>query len=309
MFRALADVVMLDAPLSGDARSDAARLVGAIRAGRVYSIVRAFAGPASIEVTAAQAHRALAVAGDRLPRAVDTVFRVRVPERPSAALTLVRGREVVAAGQGTLSYETSRPGVYRAEAQFGLRAVPWLVSNPITIGLPVTAPNAAPAEGDLAWAHAIPLPAGDGHWSVEHEASSSGDVQAGGAGVTFRFRLGEGAAHGQYAALVHALPEDTGVTGVRFRAQAGAPMRVSVQVRLGGAHPGERWRRSVYVGPGARTVEAPIGAFVRADGTPSDRTDPSRVPARSLLFVVDTLNTKPGTAGTLTIEDVQVASR
>jgi hypothetical protein len=86
-------------------------------------------------------------------------------------------------------------------------------------------------------------------------------------------------------------------------------MRVSVQVRLGGAHLGERWRRSVYVGPEAREVTVPIGDFARADGTPRDGTDPSRVAAQGLLFVVDTLNTKPGTAGTVTIDDVQVARR
>jgi hypothetical protein len=309
MFRALADVVVLDAPLSGDARSDAGRLVAAIRAGHLYSIVRAFAGPASLELTAAQANRVLAVAGDRLPAAVDTVFRVRVPDRPSAAVTLVRGREVVAAGHGTLSYETSRPGVYRAEAQFGNRAVPWLVSNPITIGLPSVAPGPEPSRYDEAATRVIALPAGDGAWAIEHAPASSGEVRVVDDRLTFAFQLADGAAHGQYAAVVHALPEDTGVTGVRFTARAGAPMRVSVQVRLGGQHLGERWRRSVYVGREARTVDVSLGDFERADGTRTDRTDPSRVSAQSLLFVVDTLNTKPGTGGTLTIGDVRVATR
>jgi hypothetical protein len=309
MFRALADVVVLDAPLSGDARPDAARIVAAIRAGRVYSIVRAFAGPASIEVTAAQANRAPAIAGDRLPAAVDTVFRVRVPERPSAAVTLVRGREVVAAGRGTLSYETSRPGVYRAEARFDNRAVPWLVSNPITIGLPTTAPATEAAHIDLTAAHLTALPASDGHWTIEREPSSSGEMRVADDGVRFTFHLGEGAARGQYAALVHELPQDTSVTGIRFAAHANVPMRVSVQVRLGGEHLGERWRRSVYVGPETRTVDVPIEDFDRADGGTADRLDPSRVSAQSLLFVVDTLNTKPGIAGTLTIGDVQVAAR
>jgi hypothetical protein len=309
MFRALADVVVLDTPLSGDARSDAARIIAAIRAGHVYGIVRAFAGPASIEFAAAQANRAPANGGDRLPAAVDTVFRVRVPEWPSAALALVRGREVVAAGQGTLSYETSRPGVYRAEAQFGNRAVPWLMSNPITIGLPTTAPAVEPAHLDLAAGHVIALPANDGHWDVEREPFSSGEMRVADDGVTFTFHLGDGAAHGQYAALVHAVPEDTGVTGIRFAAHANAPMRVSVQVRLGGERVGERWRRSVYVGPETRTVDVPIGDFDRADGDTSNRLDPSRIPAQSLLFVVDTLNTKPGTGGTVTIGDVQVAAR
>jgi hypothetical protein len=308
MFRALADVVILDAPLSGDARSDAARLVAAIRAGRVYSIVRAFAGPASLELTATQANRAPAVAGDRLSAAVNTVFRVRVPEWPSAGVTLVRGREVVAAGHGTLSYETSRPGVYRAEAQFGNRAVPWLMSNPITIGLPSAAPSNEPPRLDVKDADATALPADDGRWAIEHEPSSSGEVRAADDDVTLTFHLGDGAARGQYAALVHGLPADTGVRGVHFTARASAPMRVSVQVRLDGEHLGERWRRSVYVGPETRTVDVPIDEFDRIDHG-ADRVDPSRVPAQALLFVVDTLNTKPGTAGTLTIGDVQVAAR
>src|SRR5690606_38071855 len=52
MFRTLAQVVVLDGPLSGDAAADAPRVLDALVAGRSYSVVRAFAWPALLELTA-----------------------------------------------------------------------------------------------------------------------------------------------------------------------------------------------------------------------------------------------------------------
>jgi len=77
-------------------------------------------------------------------------------------------------------------------------------------------------------------------------------------------------------------------------------MRVSVQAR----HPrsGNRWQRSIYLDAEPRDL---IVRF--ADMTPvgsSGTFDPAL--ADVLLFVVDTTNTLPGTAGSFTVSDLRV---
>jgi hypothetical protein len=77
-------------------------------------------------------------------------------------------------------------------------------------------------------------------------------------------------------------------------------MRVSVQAR----HPatGHRWQRSVYLDTNARDV---VVRF--ADMTPIESTgtfDPAL--ADTLLFVVDTTNTAPGTAGSFTLANLRI---
>ena len=51
-FRAFSNHVVLDAPLAGDAAADAARVLDAIRDGRVYSVIDALATPGGLTFTA-----------------------------------------------------------------------------------------------------------------------------------------------------------------------------------------------------------------------------------------------------------------
>jgi hypothetical protein len=71
-------------------------------------------------------------------------------------------------------------------------------------------------------------------------------------------------------------------------------MRVSVQLRFeqGG---GERWGRSVYLESGSRTVAVRADELVPLDRQRGAMPDPAT--ARSLLFVVDLTNARPGDAG------------
>jgi hypothetical protein len=86
-----------------------------------------------------------------------------------------------------------------------------------------------------------------------------------------------------------------------FTARAEHPMRVSVQLRVPGRGPddGQRWQRSVYVDAFDQESTVyfddmrPIG-FTRT-------AQPSLTDVRSILFVIDTINTKPGTSGRLWI--------
>ena len=75
-------------------------------------------------------------------------------------------------------------------------------------------------------------------------------------------------------------------------------MRVSVQVRLpgGGSAGGGR----CIVDAHARAVALPLDEFEPAERR--SRLRPTAARIRSVLFVVDTLNTLPGSAGTLTLD-------
>jgi hypothetical protein len=78
-------------------------------------------------------------------------------------------------------------------------------------------------------------------------------------------------------------------------------MRVSVQLRSDEAVP-DRWQRSVYVDrfDQDRTVffddMTPVGA-TRSEKPPLEKI-------RALLFVVDLVNTKPGTSGQVWIKNL-----
>ena len=82
-------------------------------------------------------------------------------------------------------------------------------------------------------------------------------------------------------------------------------MRVSVQLRRGAAGGGERWQRSVYVD----TFDQQRTVFFddcRAGRQTARRPTADSTAIRSLLFVVDTTNTKPGASGRIWIRNVDL---
>ena len=110
--------------------------------------------------------------------------------------------------------------------------------------------------------------------------------------LRFRFGLSGGAAAGQYAALVVDPPEGLArADRVAFTVRAEQPMRLSVQLRSDRG----RWQRSVHVD----TVNQDRTVYFD-DLTPAGLTETGKPPLaeiRSILFVVDSTNTKPGTSG------------
>ena len=77
-------------------------------------------------------------------------------------------------------------------------------------------------------------------------------------------------------------------------------MRVWIQLRAGTAT--ERWGRTFYADTTERMVDLPLRDFLpigntSAEAPPLDRVD-------SLLMVVDTLNNRPGSSGTITLSEV-----
>jgi hypothetical protein len=90
-----------------------------------------------------------------------------------------------------------------------------------------------------------------------------------------------------------------------FTARADRPMRMSVQLRAPTGGEGERWRRSVYLDQTPRTIQVFFDEFRPLGSTGA--TTPALSNVQSVLFVVDTVNTKIGSNGRIWVDDIKYA--
>jgi len=312
-FRTFAVRVRLQSSLSGDAARDAAAVIAAIRAGHVYTALDALATPVTFRFEARSGART-ASAGDDLPVGDAAVLEAEVVPAPGVSLVLRRnGRVVAASDSGRLRYEhaaSTASVVYRVEGKLaggpGSPPVPWIVSNPIFIGPALPRVRVVPKPA-VAKESAVLFEAGDGSgWRVERQPATRAQFAVsntfwGGQALMLEYGLAPPPPAGQYAALVAAVRDMQRWTRVSFRAAADAPMRVSMQIRSPAS--GARWIRSVVVEREPNLSVVPFSEMVPVDPAPLpiplDAID-------SLLFVVDTINTPPGRAGTVWIDDVRL---
>ena len=303
-FRALSVHVRPERALTGEAVADAAAVLRAIRAGHLYSSVDGIAAPTAFEFSATNAS-GTAREGDELPAAGGAV-RLRVRSNAPAWFTAT-----VRNGSGILSGDHHEPeftveapggaGVYWVE----IRAAdtPWLMSNPIYVRAADSAARAAERRRAPA-SRQQPLIGGPSRptWRVEHDPTSLAAVDlptaAPGPGGTpgsqarLRFGLASGPAALQFAALVVDLAGGLeGNDRLVFTARAEQPMRISVQLRS------ERgsWQRSVYIDAVDQERTVFFDELTPAAGAGTDK--PPRAEIRAILFVIDTVNTRPGTSG------------
>ena len=292
MFRALVQAVVLDRPLSGQPADDAARIGASLRNGRTYSIIRAFAGPAVLDFSADQAAGTTPMGG-RLTDMGPMVLHAAVAGVPDASVVLMHGGSVLARGKGRVEVSSPpSPGAYRVEVYYPGFSVPWIVSNPIYADLPTAPPAVAAAVASRA---TLPI-ALDTGWHTENEAASSVSLKTDARAVELAYALGGGRPAGQYSAVVTEVGAADAFDGVTLVGHADRPTRVSVQVRFLG---GQRWRRSMYLDATTRTTVFPLDEFEPAD--PGSVLRPPAARIRSVLIVVATLNTLPGTRGVITI--------
>ena len=78
-------------------------------------------------------------------------------------------------------------------------------------------------------------------------------------------------------------------------------MRLSLQARKPS---GDRWQRSIYVDATARAFVVPFTELRPVPGTAAPHFVPADID--TVLFVVDTTNTQPGSAGRFDISDLKV---
>ena len=292
-FRTFSTRVVLDAPLTGDAAADAARLLAALREGRTFTAIDALAAPALLDVR----------------RAADGALDIRTSTVEGAEIVVLQsspgglGAELrrVAGSHATLAAAELR-GPTRVEVRVpgapGTPPVPWIVSN-VVAGGPLPA-DAAP-HSSAADAREVAVSS----WRPEHDPRSKAEVQASTDGAALEFELAPAPRGSQYAALVGDVAGGLAAAeAVRFEIRASRPMRVSVQLRYPG-HAGARWGRSVYADASPRPVRLALADLLPLDGSTSSAPNPAE--AASLLFVVDLVNARPGDQGRFTVRQLAVS--
>jgi hypothetical protein len=307
-------ITLPDVRLTGEAAQDARSVLDAIRAGHVYSTIDALAGPAALRFTAVSGSNTASM-GDALMLDGPVKLRVDAQAPADALVTILRNGEPIAGADGAaLQHDVpAETAVYRVEVALpdapGTPPVPWLVSNPIYAGrssgeTAASAP-APPRESVLLY---------DGGpargWTVEKNASSDAAIDVvgtvGGTQLLLRFAISGAPSDSPYAAFaMPATPAIATYDRLVFTARANRPMRMSVQLRVPAAGEGERWQRSVYLDQNPRTIQVLL-ADLRALES-ATQPAPPLANVQSVLFVIDTVNTKIGSNGEIRIDDIKYA--
>ena len=312
-FEAFVNHVVLDGPFTGDAKVDAATLLAALREGRIFTSIDGIAKLSAFEVKA-MTGGAFARPGEYLEPAGPVAIEARIAAPEGTTLVLLKDGAPIydSVGPAMRLDVGEQPGAYRIEARLPRSmtrsSVPWVLTNPIYVGL-------RGAHARAAIATAIP-PAtarsgfATGQWRAEAgEGSTSAltpsTLADGTPALEWRFSLAGGPRAEQYAAI-H-VPVDQHLAGhdrLQFRVQSDRPHRLWVQIRAPGDRGGERWGRTFFVDDTLREVEFRFSEF-RPLGQYGDRPPLARMD--SVLFVIDTLNTLPGTSGVLRFPDLWLA--
>ena len=317
-FRAFSNVVLLDQPFSGDAAADGRGLLDALRRGRAYTVIDAIAGPALVTVGARAVSDSgegpVLGVGDRAPASPRATFAITVagfiPSSPIVPRAAFGGVPVRRASgeQGAHPVANASGGEpLTAGGQFfevpvegapGDPPIPWILTNPIYFLPPNDAnPGVSPAPS----AEALAV-----EWRIESDGRSEASVARTDGGAAVEYTLAGGARGNQFVALVSDLQRPLAAfTDLVFNAAASRPMRLSVQLRY--PPDDRRWRKSIYLDTNPRDVTVRVAQMVAADGPPGP--PPAAETARSLLFVVDLVNARPGDRGEFVIRGVRAARR
>jgi hypothetical protein len=302
-FKTMSVHVAAEHVLTGNAAADAALLMRAIRAGHAYTSLDNMAAPPALEFSATN-DRGTARTGDELLAGGPVSLHVRSNAPPGFTTIVWNGAHALSPDYHEQDVTVMAPegaGVYRVEVRSQrIPDIAWLMSNPIYVrdaGTPAQPPVRPPAAATQVIFDGRSV-AG---WRVEYDPTSLAAVDPvptlGGNDLRFRFGLAGGPLVGQVAALVLDSPLGLAASDrVAFTMRAEQPMRVSVQLRTG-ERESDRWARSVYVDSSDQEHTVYFNDMMPVGQT---RTfNPPLAAVRSLLFVVDTTNTKPGASGRL----------
>ena len=324
LFRQARNHLLLAEPLRGDAAADRRAVLDALAAGRFYVGLDALAPADGFFFTVEDAGGRRFTMGDQVEAGESLRARAggRVPQ--DAGIVLLRDGRAVGEARSRLELPLPGPGVYRVEARLPGWPVPWVISNPIYVFDRAT--RAARALR-AAWPGSpAPPQAGaplrftaDPPFTAEHDPLSTMDGAVveprAGPGGADAFRLGFRLAPPgpeqpfTWCALVNREARDlSGWSGLRFRVRADGEYGIWVQLRdvnPASADEGlEWWLAAARTGSEWREVQLPFARFRSLNPRSDGRLDRDQV--RALVFVLDHASVKPGTAGTIWIEDVGV---
>ncbi len=323
-FRLARNYVLLDRPLSGEAEHDIPVVLDALRRGRLYLGVSAMA-PAEEFSFVAQAKGQRFRMGETAPPEPDLILKAggRVPR--GAQVVLKRDGRVLTEARERLELPVPGPGVYRVEVRLPGESVPWILTNPIYV---FDGARRAERERRAEWpeertapAAALVIDAFDGRTVFQAGADTLSMVNRdildpkggvnGGGGARLAFRLGMPTPDHPhvFGALVDWTKRNlTGRSGLVFSIRADGEYRIWVQVR--DENPASRdegtewWFASVKTTRAWRRIALPFKHLRSINPQSDGRLDLDKV--RALVFVLDKGALKPGTAGTIWIDDVGV---
>ena len=307
-------IALPDVVLAGEAKADANAVLEAIRHGRVFSSIDALAGPVALSFSASSADDRVAM-GEEVIAKGPLTFQVGSNAPDGVTVSLLRdGHPVKTASGSQLEHSTSDPGVYRVEMQWpgapGEPPVPWVVSNPIYVldgprrTDQISESIAPPKQVDVRYSNG---PATD--WHIENSPRSRGALDIvpsiGGTQLLLRYALGGTQDEGPFVALSMAVPQGlANYDRLIFTAQSSRPMRFWVQLRVPGGTQSRSWHRSVYVDDTPGVITVSFDEFRPLEATTTGR--PVLEDVRDVLFVVDTINTRPGVSGQLWLDEVKL---
>jgi hypothetical protein len=311
-FRVFSIRVRPDQPLTGAAAADARVVMRAIRAGHLHTVVDGLATPAAFEFSATN-ERGTVHEGDEITVGGPLLLHVKTNAPDSDTTVIHDGTRVVTAQQGAQDWTvhaSDRPGVFWVEilAPTQPQAITWLRSNPIYVRS-ATLPEPPPPPPPPTASQPLPTDTLTG-WRVEHDPTSRAAVDLvdtiGGRELRFQYGLSGGTPGPQVAALAYDLPAGLApYTGLTVGIRADRPTRISVQFRGGeGTVTDDRWQRSIFIDVSARTRTIDFDDLTPVGATHSAK--PPLAGIRSILFVVDVTNTKPGTAGSIWVREVRL---
>ena len=322
LFALVQDHVVLDRPLSGKPGPDGEAIVAALAKGRVYVGLDALAPADDFSFTAEVGGRRFTM-GDTVapdPRLILTATG-RMPA--GARVRILRNGGEAAEGEGYLARTASEPGVYRAEVRVPGWATPWIVSNPIYVFGPEAAaararkaawpeePAAPPATGLMdGFEDTTPFqPGADDRSRVELPLLDPRAGADGHGAARLRFHLGVPTPDHPhtFCALVDWTHRDlTGSRGLVLSIKGDGVYRVWLQVR--DANPAsadegtEWWFASIRTSAGWQRMAVPFDRLRSINPHTDGRLDLDKV--RAIVFVIDRGAEKPGTEGTVWIDEL-----
>ncbi|HXG89108.1 MAG TPA: CehA/McbA family metallohydrolase [Vicinamibacterales bacterium] len=311
-FQAFSNHVVLNGPLTGDAANDAGLVLDAIREGRTFTSVDGLARLGAFEGKATSGE-ITGRPGEYLDIRGPVAVEARIAAPPGTTLAVLR--------DGIPLYETAasmlrldvgeQAGAYRIEARLpaalARASVPWILTNPIYVGLRA-AHEGSPTAGAMPSALASRSPIATRLWQAEasdgsRSRLSQGVLDDGTPAMEWQFALADASHDEQYAAIRFPVEPDFATQqGVQLRVRSDRPRRVWAQVRAPAANGGERWGMSFYVDQELRQLELRFADF-RPIG-PVTTATPSLSRVDSLLLVVDTVHSAQGVGGGLWIPDL-----
>jgi hypothetical protein len=308
-FRVLSVRVHPDRPLSGNAPDDAVAILRAIRAGHLHTTIDGIASPGALTFTATHA-AGTAKEGDELRVRGSLTLRVRTNAPPSFTTTVYNGDQIVSSDHHEADFAlpvSAAPAVYWVGTRATGRSadVVWMRSNPIYVRPDVSSTPAAPPAPVTSTRPIFDGTEASG-WTAEHDPTSVAALDVapaiGGHELRLRFGLSNQITPAPAVALTYSTPGGLAdFDRLTFTARAERPMRVSVQLRVPrpDRNGWDRWQRSVFIDVADVNRTVAFGDF-RPVGI-DQRSVPRHEAVRSIMFVIDPVNTRRGSSSRLWI--------